>query len=62
MAFPTEAPLLYRKIRLIEAFNKWIEEDVKPYVTGYDGMQMVNIASAIIASSRQGKAVKINKI
>ncbi len=59
MAFPTDEPLYYRNVRAIEGFNKWIEADIEPYITGYNGMQMVGIANAIIESSRQGRAIKI---
>ena len=61
MAFPTDNPLLFRMIRAIEAFNRWIEDNTEPYISGSNGLQMVKIANAILESSRQGKAVKIQK-
>jgi len=59
MTFPTDTPLPFRMIREIEAFNKWIEDDTEPYISGSNGLQMVKIANAILESSHHGKAVKI---
>jgi len=61
MTFPMDNPLTYRMTRIIEDFNKWIEEGIEPQITGYNGLQMVKIANAILESSRQGRAVKIEK-
>jgi len=59
MVFPTDNPLPFRMIREIEAFNKWIEDDTEPHISGSNGLQMVKIANAILESSHHGKAVKI---
>jgi len=59
MSFPTDDPLLFRNIRLIEAFHQWIENDVEPCISGPNGLQMVRITNAIIESSHQGKAKNI---
>ena len=61
MTFPTDEPLLARNIRVIEAFNKWIEGDAEPSISGYNGLQMVKVANAILESSRQGKAIKLKR-
>ena len=62
MEFPTtDNPAVYRMVREINAFNNWIENDVAPYISGENGLQMVRIGNAILESSRQGKAVKIKK-
>lgn len=58
-AFPTNNPLLFRMTRVIEAFNRWIEDGSDTYISGSNGLQMVKIANAILESSRTGKAVKI---
>ena len=61
MAFPTKEPLLGNYIRVVEAFNRCIEENTESDITGYNGLQMVRIANAILESSRRGKAVKLQK-
>ncbi|MFC1893345.1 Gfo/Idh/MocA family protein [Chloroflexota bacterium] len=58
MTFPTDE-LSLAQIRTVEAFNKWIEDNTEPHISGYNGLQMVRVTNAIIESSRQGKAVKI---
>ncbi len=62
IAYPAEKPLLYRKVHLIEDFNRWIEGGAEPHVPARDGMIMVAVADALVTSSRQGKAVKVGKI
>ncbi|MFC2007838.1 Gfo/Idh/MocA family protein [Chloroflexota bacterium] len=59
--FPTDDYRPYTMIREVDAFNKWIEDDTEPSVTSHNGLQMVRISNAILESSRQGKAVKIEK-
>ena len=59
MAFPTNEPLPGNFIRVIEAFNRCVEENTEPDITGYNGLQMVRIANAILESSRKGKVVKV---
>ena len=59
MTFLADEPLLHRNIRVVEAFNKWIEDNTEPYISGHNGLQMVRVTNAIIESSRQGKAIKI---
>jgi len=59
MTFPTADFNLDNKIRAVESFTKSIEENTEPFSSGYNGMQMVKITSAILESSRGGKAVKI---
>jgi len=59
MGFPTDDPIPGNYIRLVEAFNRCIEEDTEPGISGYLGLQMVRIANAIIESNSQGKAIKI---
>lgn len=60
MTFPTDNPVFSRMAGEIEAFNKWIQEDIEPAISGCNGLQMVKIANAILESSRHGKAVKIS--
>jgi len=59
--FPTDPVALY--VGVIEAFNKCIKEQVEPEagISGYNGLQMARITNAIIQSSCQGKAIKIEK-
>ena len=61
MAFPTNDPLPGNYIRVIEAFNRCIEENTESDISGYNGLQMVRIANAILESNRKGKAVKVQK-
>jgi predicted dehydrogenase len=60
MTFPTDNPVFSRMAGEIEAFNKWILDDIEPSISGRNGFQMVKIANAILESSRHGKAVKIS--
>jgi len=59
MVFPTDNPLPFRMTWSIEAFNRWIEDNTEPYISGNNGLQMVKIANAILESSRYGKVVTI---
>jgi len=59
MTFPTNDPLPGNYIRVIEAFNRCIEENTESDISGYNGLQMVRIANAILESNRKGKAVKV---
>jgi predicted dehydrogenase len=59
MGFPANNPSTLRMILTIKAFNKWIEDDTEPYISGQNGLQMVKISNAILESSHQGKAVEI---
>ena len=60
-SFPSDAPVIARNIAVVEAFNKWVKDNINTYISGYNGMQMVKIEDAILESSRQGKAIKINQ-
>ena len=61
MTFPCDDPIPALYTRLLEAFNRCIEEDTKPEVSGHDGLEMVRVVNAILESSRQGKAIKITR-
>ena len=61
LAFPVDNPITGNYIRLIEAFNKSIIEDLPPDIPGENGLQMLRITHAVLESSRTGKAVKIKK-
>lgn len=56
--FP-ESPLA-NYVSQAEAFNKCIREDIEPFVTGADGLEMVRLAMAILESTKLGKAIKVN--
>ncbi|MFC2021613.1 Gfo/Idh/MocA family protein [Chloroflexota bacterium] len=59
MAFPTDDIVSGCYIQVVEAFNRSIEENTELSNSGYNGLQMVKIANALLESSRLGKAVKI---
>lgn len=59
MAFPTNDLLPGNYIRVIEAFNRCIEENTESDISGENGLQMVRIANAILESNRKGKAIKL---
>jgi len=61
MAFPTTDPLPGNYIRVVEAFNNCIEGNTELDISGYNGLQMVRITNAILESSRQGKAIRIQR-
>ncbi len=49
-----------KMVRLVEDFNKSVMQDTELGVSGYNGLQMIRIATALQQSSRQRKAVAIN--
>lgn len=57
--FKMDNPAIFSMTTNIEAFIKSIQEDREPSLSSYNGLQMVKIATAIIESSRQGKAIQI---
>ena len=59
MSFSNDHPVHARSAWVIEAFNKCIKENADLSISGYNGLQMVKVATAILESSRQGKAVQI---
>jgi 1,5-anhydro-D-fructose reductase (1,5-anhydro-D-mannitol-forming) len=59
MDFPTPDPIPANFIYVIEAFNRSIKENTETDISGFNGLQMVRIASAILESSRGGKAVQV---
>ena len=59
MSFPTNDLLPGNYIRVVEAFNRHIEENTELDISGYNGLQMVRIANAFLKSSREGKAIQI---
>ena len=61
MSFSSDIPGFAIYVKVIDALNKCILDDTEPAVTGYDGLQMCRIATAILESSRQGKSIKIPK-
>ena len=46
-------------LRVVEDFNRCILEDSKPEISGENGLQMVRIANAVLESSRQGRAIRV---
>lgn len=62
MSFPTDNPSFATYVSLMEAFNRCIQENTEPDITGYDGLQMCRIANAVLESSRLGKAIEIDGV
>ena len=60
-SFPVDNPITGNYVRLIDAFNKTIEEDREPDIPAQNGLQMVRITNAILESSKQGRAIKLRK-
>lgn len=48
-----------RTARLIEDFNRSIRENADTRISGYNGLQMIRIATAMLESSRSGRAIKL---
>lgn len=61
MEFEDEHPMSGCYMVQVEAFNKCIEENKEPNASGRDGLEMVRVANAVLESSRQRKAVKIER-
>ena len=51
MAFPTNDPVPGSCIRIVETLNRYIEGNREFDSSGYNGLQMVRITNAILASS-----------
>lgn len=60
MTFPTNDPVPGNYIRIVEAFNRYIEGNTEFDSSGYNGLQMVRITNAILESSHQGKIIKVS--
>jgi 1,5-anhydro-D-fructose reductase (1,5-anhydro-D-mannitol-forming) len=60
----TEFPpdLLANYIAELEDFQRAITEDQDPAATGLDGLRVVQVTLAMIASARQGRSVKIEPL
>ena len=59
--YPADDPIPGMYIRAVEAFNKSIIENTEPPSSGYDGIEMVRVVDAILASGRTGRAVRIKR-
>jgi predicted dehydrogenase len=57
--FPHDNPLQIKMVRVVEDFNKSVQENSEPLLSGYNGLQMVKITNAILESSRKGKVIEI---
>jgi predicted dehydrogenase len=57
--FPYDNLMPNKVARVVEAFNKAVEENSEFPLSGYNGLQMVKIANAILESSRQGRAIEV---
>ena len=56
MTFPSDDLVPGCYVRVIEAFNRWITDDIAPDIPGHNGLQMVRIVNAILESSREGNS------
>ena len=45
----------------MQAFNYAIEENAEPDASGRDGLEMARLTEAILRSSREGRAIKIQR-
>jgi len=61
MSFPADDPGSMNYVREREDFNRWIAGSSEPDITGQNGLQMVRVINAIVESSQQGRAVKIEQ-
>jgi len=59
--FPASDPILGKFIAQVEAFQAAIANNAEPNASGQDGLEVVRITEAILRSSREGKAVKIER-
>ena len=56
--FPDDSPVT-RTTRLIDAFNRSITHGDPTVMSAQNGLQMIRIANAMLASSQHGRAVKL---
>ena len=59
MTFPCENPAIDLFVRLVEDFNRSIEQDSVPLASGRDGLALVQLTDAVIRSAREREAVRI---
>lgn len=59
--FPCEDEIAGNYILQVESFNRAIEANIEPNASGYDGLEAIRLATAILESSRQGKPVQIGR-
>jgi len=60
VAYPQEQLALYT--RQVEAFNHAIQHDEEPIASGRDGLHVVQVTMAMIASASTGRTVKIKPL
>ncbi len=58
LAFPDDTPVT-RTTRLIEAFNRSITHGEATVMPALNGLQMIRVANAMLASSQHGRAVRL---
>jgi 1,5-anhydro-D-fructose reductase (1,5-anhydro-D-mannitol-forming) len=58
-SYPAADPIPGLYIKAVEAFNKCIINDTPPPASGEDGLTMIRVVDAVLASSRTGKAVTL---
>lgn len=59
-SFPCRNPVTDLYVKLVEDFNGSVVDGSEPLATGHDGLAMVRLAEAIIASARERKAVRVS--
>ena len=59
--FPCNDPVTGAYVLMVEAFNRNIREGTEPDASGTDGLEVARLAQAILESSRQGKAIHIER-
>lgn len=59
--YPCNDPVTGTYVLQVDSFDQSIREDTEPNASGYDGLEMARIAEAVLDSSRQGKAVRIQR-
>lgn len=60
-SFPCENPLFDLYVRLVEDFNRSIQQNSAPLASGHDGLALVRLAEAIIRSAHERKAVRVSR-
>jgi 1,5-anhydro-D-fructose reductase (1,5-anhydro-D-mannitol-forming) len=60
VAYPQDQLALYT--RQVEAFNHTIQHDEEPSASGRDGLHVVHVTMAMIASASTGRTVKIEPL
>ncbi len=61
MTFSSDDPMRGLYLGMVESFTRCIVDNTEPVASGYDGLENLRVANAILESSCEGKVIKITR-